>query len=196
MNRAVIIIFSILNITQVMSQASPFDSVVNQLHFGIDVATRNISMIDSFSKISQLRRDEVVIRQCDLNRQIYKKSKEGTEMVSHVFRFTDSPLPNQKIELGEIIVRTTESRKSKEILYLQWKITFATMQDATNFFDGLKKLFSNVSTNLESENIDGTKDHVHYLSSTENQRLPIRISAILKDSLITKTNEIVFIYIL
>ena len=149
-----------------MSQTMTFSQRVNELFFGVDVSLKSASLIDSFFSVPQLHRSDNGARQWNLNTAIEMKSDKAWSS-RYEFVFTESPLPDLKIGNGTIEVTLGETDSTKKILDLNWRLQFSDKAAATKYFDNLKKLFGDISTNkkFEHDKIGGdiaqfsTKNH-------------------------------------
>ena len=75
-----------------------------------------------------------------------------------LFSFYESPLPDLKIEKGIIEVTIGQAGKEKKLLNVYWHIQFNNEADATHYFEKLKEVFSDISTNKK---LDYDKDVGH-----------------------------------
>jgi len=85
----------------------------------------------------------------------------------HEFTFTESPLPDLKIEKGTIEVTLGETDSTKKLLNLYWRLQFSDKAAATLYFDKLKQLFAELATNKKFERDKDVGDIAQF--STRNQ---------------------------
>jgi hypothetical protein len=84
----------------------------------------------------------------------------------HEFTFSESPLPDLKIEKGIIEVTLGRTDSSKKLLNLVWQIQFSDKATATKYFDKLKQLFGNLTTKKKFEHDKNVGDIAQF--STRN----------------------------
>jgi hypothetical protein len=133
-----------------MSQKQTFSETVNKLFFGVDFSDKSISLFDRLLSIPQLQHYDNGVRQRNLNVTIEMKSEKAWSS-RHEFAFTESPLPDLKIEKGTIEVTLGETDSTKKLLGLNWRLQFNDKAAATNYFNKLKQVFSGVATNKKFE---------------------------------------------
>ena len=133
-----------------MSQTMTFSQRVNQLFFGVEVSNKSSSLVDSFLSVSQLHHRDKVARQWNLNVTMEMKSDKAWSS-RHEFTFTESPLPDLRIEKGTIEVTLGETDSTKKLLNLYWRLQFSDKAAATKYFDKLKQLFGGLATNKKFE---------------------------------------------
>ena len=148
-----------------MSQTMTFSQRVNQLFFGTDVSSKSGSLIDSFLSVPQLHHRDNGVRQKNLNVAMEMKSDKAWSS-RHEFGFTESPLPDLKIEKGTIELTLGETDSTKKLLNLYWRLEFKDKASATKYFDKLKQLFSDVATNKKFEQDKDVGDFAQF--STRN----------------------------
>lgn len=148
-----------------MSQTITFSQRVNQLFFGADVSSKSGSLIDSFLSVPQLHHHDNGVRQWNLNVSMEMKSDKAWSS-RHEFAFTESPLPDLKIEKGTIEVTVGETDSTKKLLGLNWRLQFNDKAAATNYFNKLKQVFSDVATNKKFEQDEDVGDIAQF--STRN----------------------------
>jgi hypothetical protein len=127
-----------------------FSQRVNQLFFEVDLSNKSGSLIDTLSKVSHLNYVGNGVRQWNLNVAMEMKSDKAWSS-RHDFSFTESPLPDLKIENGNIEVTLGEINSLKKILNLNWRLQFSDKAAATLYFETLKQLFGDVATNKKFE---------------------------------------------
>jgi hypothetical protein len=133
-----------------MSQPTTFSQRVNELFFGIDVSNKSASLIDSFLSVPQLHYRDNGVRQWNLNVAMEMKSDKAWSSRQE-FVFTESPLPDLKIEKGIIELTLGETDSTKKLLNLYWRLQFGDNAAATKYFDKLKELFGDLATNKKIE---------------------------------------------
>src|SRR5437764_15331843 len=116
MTRTFFIILTLFSSTLSMSQAN-FSQRVNELFFGVDVSNKSASLLDSFLSVPQLHHRDNGVRQWNLNVAMEMKSDKAWSS-RHEFAFTESPLPDLKIEKGTIEVTLGEADSTKKLLGL------------------------------------------------------------------------------
>jgi hypothetical protein len=79
-----------------------------------------------------------------------KSDKQGWAS-RHVFTFTESPLPDLKIKKGAIEITIGEAGDVKKLIDLNWQLQFDTKEDATRYYEELKRILSDVSTDKKFE---------------------------------------------
>lgn len=151
MHRILIIFLILLSSTVTMSQNLTFTQTVNKLFFGVDIFTKSIQLLDSFLTISKLHHSDTVSRQSSLNITMQMKSDKQGWASRHVFIFTESPLPDLKINKGAIEITIGEAGDVKKLLNLNWQLQFDTKEDATRYYEELKRILSDVSTDKKFE---------------------------------------------
>jgi hypothetical protein len=104
-----------------MSQKQTFSETVNKLFFGVDFSDKSISLFDRLLSIPQLQHYDNGVRQRNLNVTIEMKSEKAWSS-RHEFAFTESPLPDLKIEKGTIEVTLGETDSTKKLLGLNWRL--------------------------------------------------------------------------
>jgi hypothetical protein len=129
-----------------MSQNLTFTQTVNKLFFGVDISTKSIQLLDSFLIVSKLHHNDTVSRQSSLNITMQMKSDKQGWASRHIFTFTESPLPDLKINKGIIELTIGEAGNLKKILNLSWQLQFYSKEDANKYFEKLKQIFGDVST--------------------------------------------------
>lgn len=133
-----------------MSQSTTFSQRVNELFFGIDISNKAASLFDSLLSIPQLRHSDNGVRQWNLNVAMEMKSDKAWSS-RHQFAFSESPLPDLKIETGIIEVTLGETDSVKKLINLSWQVQFSDKLSATKYFDKLKQLFGALATKKKFE---------------------------------------------
>jgi hypothetical protein len=131
-----------------MSQSTTFSERVNKLFFCVDISNKSPSLVDSLFSIPQLRHSENVVRQRNLNVAMEMESDKAWSS-RHQFAFSESPLPDLKIETGTIEVTLGETDSVKKLINLSWQVQFSDKLSATKYFDKLKQLFGDLATKKE-----------------------------------------------
>jgi hypothetical protein len=166
---------TLLNWTPSMSQNLSFPKTVNMLFFGVDVANKKISILDSFLSIPKLKHSDTVARQSSLSLSMQMNTRKQAWSSRHVFSFYESPLPDLNIEKGSVEVTIGEAGKEKKLLNLYWHIQFNNGADATNYFEKLKQTFSDIST---IKKLDYDKDVGHIAEFSSRKQVAKGISDI------------------
>ena len=148
-----------------MSQTMTFSKRVNQLFFGVDVSNNSASLLDSFLSVPQLHHRENRAKQWNLNVAIEMKSDKAWSS-THELSFTESPLPDLKIEKGTIELTFGETDSTKKLLNLFWRLQFNDKATATLYFDKVKQLFLELATIKKFERDKVVGDIAHF--STRN----------------------------
>ena len=134
MPRILIIFLTLLSSTITMSQNLTFTQTVDKLFFGIDISTKSIQLLDSFLSVSKLHHSDTVSRQSSLNITMQMNSDKQGWASKHTFTFTESPLPDLKIDKGIIEITIGEAADLKKLLNLNWRLQFDSKEDATKYF--------------------------------------------------------------
>jgi len=148
-----------------MSQSTTFSQRVNELFFGVDVSNKSASLFDSLLSSPQLRHSDSGVRQWNLNVSMEMKSDKAW-FSRHQFAFSESPLPDLKIETGTIEVTLGETDSVKKLLDLSWQAQFSDKLSATKYFDKLKQLFGDLATKKKFEKDKDADDIAQF--STRN----------------------------
>jgi len=176
-----------------MSQTMTFSQRVNQLFFGVDVSSKSGSLIDSFLSVPQLHHHDNGVRQWNLNVAMEMKSDKAWSS-RHEFTFTESPLPDLKIEKGIIEVTLGETDSTKKLLNLYWQLQFSDKAAATKYFDKLKQLFGDLATNKKFEH-DKDVGNFAQFSTRNSVDTGVRdITLFLGKSAMTKKYEVSLVF--
>lgn len=175
-----------------MSQTTSFSQRVNELFFGVDVSKKSASLLDSFLSISQLHHRDNGVRQWNLNIAMEMKSDKAWSS-RHEFAFTESPLPDLKIEKGAIELSLGETDSTKKLLGLNWRLQFSDKAAATKYFDKLKQSFSSVATDKKFEHEKGVGEFAQFSSRNQVDTGVRDITLLLGKSSIAKKYEIVLV---
>ena len=133
-----------------MSQSTTFSQRVNELFFGIDISSKAESLLNSLLSIPKLRHSNNSIRQWNINVAMEMKSDKAWSS-KHQFAFSESPLPDLKIETGTIEATLGETDSVKKLIHLSWQVQFSDKLSATKSFDKLKQLFGDLATKKKFE---------------------------------------------
>lgn len=144
-----------------MSQAPTFSQRVNDLFFGVDVSSKSASLFDSLLSKPKLHHNSNGVRQWSLNVGLEMKSDKAWSS-RHQFAFSESPIPNLKIEKGTIEVRLGETDSVKKILDLAWELQFIDKASAIKYFDKLNQLFGDLATTRTLEHDKNVGDIAHF----------------------------------
>ena len=153
-----------------MSQSLTFDRAVRRLYFDVNVFKVSGSLVGTFSNLDYLKHNDTVVRQWNLNTSILMNSKENAWSSRHVFSFTKSPIPELKIQSGQIVVIIGETSKIKKLIGVDWQIDFENKSDGEVFYNKLNEMFAPVST---KQKIEYDKDVGHiaqYSTRTESEK--------------------------
>lgn len=192
MTRTFFIILTLFSSTLSMSQTN-FSQRVNELFFGVDVSDKSASLLDSFLSVPKLHYRNNGVRQWNLNVAMEMKSDKAWSS-RHEFAFTESPLPDLKIEKGAIELTLGETDSTKKLLGLNWRLQFSDKAEATLYFDKLKQLFGDVATSKKFERDKDVGDIAQF--STRNQvDTGVRdITVFLGKSPMTKKYEVALLF--
>jgi hypothetical protein len=170
-----------------------FSQQVNQLFFGVDVSSKSTSLIDSFLSISQLHHHGNGARQWNLNVVMEMKSEKAWSSL-HEFTFTQSPLPDLKIEKGIIEVTIGETDSTKKLLNLYWRLQFGDKATATKYFNKLKALLGDLATNKKFERDKDVGDIAQFSNRNSVDTGVKDITLFLSKSPMTKKYEVSLLF--
>lgn len=176
-----------------MSQTVTFSQRVNQLFFGVDVSNKSGSLVDSFSKVPQLHHRDNGVRQWNLNVFMEMKSDKAWSS-RHDFAFTESPLPDMKIESGAIELTLGETDSSQKLLGLNWRVHFSDKAAATKYFDKLKQLFGDLATSKKFEQDKDVGDIAQFSTRNPVDKGVRDITLFLGKSPSTKKYEVALVF--
>jgi hypothetical protein len=177
-----------------MSQNLTFTQTVNQLFFGVDVFKDSGQLLDSFLAVSKLHHSDTVSRQSNLNITMQMKSDKQAWASRHIFSFTESPLPDLKINKGIIEMTIGEAGDLKKLLDLNWKLLFDNKQDATKYFEKLKQIFSEVSTDKKFENDKDVGQIAQFSNRKQNDKGVRNVIVFLSQSIQSKKYELSLLF--
>ncbi|MCM5530521.1 hypothetical protein [Parasegetibacter sp. NRK P23] len=172
-----------------MSQTLTFSQRVNELFFGVDVSKKSASLLKSLLSIPQLQHDDNVARQWDLNVAMEMKSNKAWRS-RHLFSFSESPLLDLTIEKGAIELTIGETKRNKKLLNLGWAIQFGDSVSANKYFDTLKQLFDELSTERKFEYDKNIGDIAQFSTRNPADRGVKDITLFLRKSPMTKKYQI------
>lgn len=147
--------FSLLLLAK-QHQAQDFDFLVNQLYFGVDISNPSPAVIKEFKKVKYLTYSDTVIMQWNLGASIYEKgrNKAKNKTATHLFRFTQSPVPGTVIQSGKITVTTRGKGKNQQFTSMNWVVHFTTKEARETFYNKLKETLQPVAT-IETFDYEG-----------------------------------------
>lgn len=192
MTRTFFIILTLFSSTLSMSQTN-FSQQVNELFFGVDVSNKSATLLDSFLSVPQLHHSDNGARQRNLNVAMQMNSNKAWSS-RHEFVFTESPLPDLKIEKGTIELTLGETDSTKKLLSLYWRLQFSDKAAATKYFDKLKQLFSDLATNKKFEHDKDVGDIVQFSTRNPVDTGIKDISLFLRKSQTTKKYEVSLVF--
>lgn len=192
MTRTFHIILTIFCSTTAMSQDLTFCQRVNQLFFGVDVSSKSNSLLDSFLAVPQLHHHDNGVRQVNLNVSMQMKSDNAWSS-RHEFAFTESPLPDMKIEKGTIEVTLGETDSTKKLLDLNWRLQFSDKATASKYFEKLKQQFGGLATHKKFEHEKGMGDIAQFATRNPVDTGIRDITLFLGKSPLTKKYEIALV---
>jgi|GEM_PF-3375855 len=176
-----------------MSQNTTFTQRVNRLFFGVDVSQKSASLVDSFLSVRQLHYHDDVVLQWNLNTSIEMKSGDAWSS-RHEFTFTESPLPDLKIENGAIEIMLGETDSTKKLLNLYWRLRFSTKAAATKYFNQLKQQFDDIATKKKFETDKDGGSIAQFSIGNQADSQVRHITFFLGKSLKTKKYEISLVF--
>jgi hypothetical protein len=97
------------------------------------------------------------------------KTKEDAWSSRHIFSFTKSPVPGIKIQSGKIIVTIGETAKIKQLMGVQWQVSFETKSDGELCYNKLKEIFASISTKQKIEDYKSAGLSAQYSTRKENE---------------------------
>ncbi|WP_153796623.1 hypothetical protein [Foetidibacter luteolus] len=171
-----------------------FSHQLNQLFFGFDITDQSSSLFDSLLSVPQLHHSDNGVRQQNLNITIEMRSDKAWSS-RHKFSFTESPLPNLKIETGTIEVVLGETDSTKKILDLNWQLQFSDKAAAAKCFKKLKQIFSNVATKKKYEHDKDVGDVAQFSTRSKADTGIRDITLLLDKSLSTNKYEITLVLV-
>lgn len=176
-----------------MSQATTFSQRINELFFGVDVSNKSASLFDSLLSIPQLHHSDNGVRQWNLNVAMEMKSDKAWSS-RHQFAFSESPLPDLKIEKGTIEVIIGETDSIKKLLNLNWQLQFSDKASATKYFDKLKQLFGDLATKKKFEHDKDVGDIAQFSTGNPVDTGVRDITLFLGKSPMTKKYEVSLVF--
>lgn len=194
MPRILFIILTVFFTTQLKAQGLTFLRAVDSLYFGVDVNKFSSSLLDSLVKVKRLHHADEVIRQSNLNLNIQLQTDKQVWSSKHTFIFTESPLPNLKIDSGFIFVTTAQVDSVNKLIDLKWEIQFDTKTDAIKYLDRLKELFSNLSTTKKYEETGKDELIIRFSKETKIERDISEVTFILNKSALKNKYQILFFF--
>jgi len=189
MTRILFIFLTIFSSTLSMSQGPTFSQTLNKLFFGVDISNKSSSLVDSFLSIPQLHYHAPVARQWNLNVSMQMKSDKASSS-KHEFAFTETPLPDYNIRKGIIEVNVGQADTVKKLLDLNWHLDFNCDADAIKYFERLKQVFSEVSTNKKFSHDKDEGDMAQFSTRKQSDTGIRDVTFFLYKSLQTKKFEI------
>lgn len=169
---------TLISSTTTMSQSLTFDDAVRRLYFGVDIFNASSSLVDTFMAVEHLHYNDTVTNQWSLNSSIGMNSDGEAWSARHAFSFTKSPIPETKIKSGRIVVTILESSKSKKLYGIDWRVDCGTKEDAENFYNRLKEIFSPLSTKNKVE-FDPLIGHIAQYSTRDEHEKGVKDITIL-----------------
>ena len=170
MIRFLFILLTFISSTTTMSQSLNFDGAVRRLYFDVDIVNSSSSLVDTLMAIGQLHYNDTISRQWNLNASIGMGTNEEAWSTRHTFSFTKSPISGAKIKSGLIVVTIGETAKSKKLFGVDWRVDFDNKEDAEDFYNNLKEIFSPLSTKQKIE-YDQLIGHIaQYSTRNENDK--------------------------
>lgn len=180
--------------TQLKAQDLTFLRAVDSLYFGVNVNIFSGSLLDSFCKVKWLHHANEVICQSNLNLNIQLQTDKQVWSSKHTFIFTESPLPNLKIDSGFIYLTTAEVDSLNKLLDLKWELQFDNKTDAIMYLDRLKELFNNLSTTKKYEQTGKDEFTIRFSKETKIERDISEVTFILTKSTLKKKYQILFFF--
>jgi len=176
-----------------MSQDQNFSQIVNKLFFGIDLSDKSITLYDKLLSTSQLQHYDNSIRQWNLNVTLEMNSSKAWSS-NHKFTFTESPLPDLKIEKGVIELKLGETDSTKKLLDLNWRVEFNDKTTAAKYFNKLNQLFGEVSTNKKFEHDKEIGEIAEFSTRKQVDTGVKNITLFLSKSPTTKKYEVLLLF--
>lgn len=177
-----------------MAQKTSFKKAVEQLYFNVDITDKSINnVITGLKANAELYQAKPGYYSLSNNLDIGPDDSVTT--VFHNFQFSKSPLVNLSIDTGYIRIKIGESRTYRKILNIDWRFQFSNKTDADLFFEGLKQMFTPVSSEQKIEK-DKLNEEVMAEFSTRNESdAPIKDVSFLLNKL-KENNKYQIIFLL
>ena len=130
-----------------------------------------------------------VTRQWNLNVSMQMKSDKASSS-KHEFAFTESPLQEYKMKKGIIEVNMGEADTVKKLLDLNWRLEFDSKSHAIKYFERLRQIFSEISTNKKFSHDKDVGDMAQFSTRKQSDTGIRDITLFLYKSSQTKKFEI------
>lgn len=130
-----------------MSQSLTFGEAVNRLFFNVAIRSRPAdSVVREFMNVPQLTHDKRRRESESLSTALVMGAGGGTRKVTHIFRFSESPLPDFHIDSGIIKIEVGIGKEFSKIINIEWCLQFNDEKNAELYYKHLREIFLPLST--------------------------------------------------